>query len=479
LNQDEFIKTTQINKENKAMSNSIKQRYLESLDSVRYVSSEDIVRSKKHAEIEIMLSLLFGECVVIPEPYSFDSLGFLKIAGEILPVNKRQYVISKSPVLKPFKLAIRRDIPGHSSYREMIGTLLKRDDFSLSAWSEIDNNKGKREQLAEYVTNGKYREAKQCVDNQEDEQKIETLNLLDDYFSDEKILCPVKSSEKRLNSYVNWIAEIDCDYIDKIDTDSEIKECLENLVTETKKIQKEAEGTDKRSIYKRITECKVENGDLDPNIARGILGFVDSCYNNIVAESVQATSRVITTKNHANNPYIQAVEEVTLQTISNLNKTIQSWDKLALWINPDNNSLDMFPEPSKLWNNVWDIVLDDDWIQSVEKLHKALIVNSDNAGDLAEEALTQHIDFLAKALSSEISLKLDKGIITFVIRKIGIPSSLLIYALLDPSFSLGIPLGIANVLNTIADIILSKTDKGKEWYISGALGKSVELRSEE
>ena len=46
-------------------------RFIESFDTVRH--GEEDENRKEHAEIELMLSLLFGEPMVVSEPQSFDS----------------------------------------------------------------------------------------------------------------------------------------------------------------------------------------------------------------------------------------------------------------------------------------------------------------------------------------------------------------------------------------------------------------------
>jgi len=309
------------------MSNDIKLRYLESLDSVRFLHGENIDGGMKHAEIELMLSILFGEPIVIPEPYSCVSLGFLDIAPEILnTIGGHKFKTSRSPVSKPFKLALRSDIPGHSSYREMISTFLKDKDFYLP-WPEINRDMKTRKRLAKCIIEKKYDEATQYFDSEEDKKRITNLDNLDSYFSDNNNLCNAKTLET-LDSYANWITKISDKDIDNLEIDYN-KDYIKDLVKEIEKL-----GIyERRSIYRTIIEER--EGILNPDITKGILVCIDSCYNNIVAKSVQAGSRVITTKEYANNPYIEAGEILASLAISKLDNTVIHWSSVSLWLDPD------------------------------------------------------------------------------------------------------------------------------------------------
>ena len=59
-------------------------RFIESFDSVRFANQKENLRRQTHATAELLISLLFGEPMIIPEPYSFDSLGFLYVGSDVL-----------------------------------------------------------------------------------------------------------------------------------------------------------------------------------------------------------------------------------------------------------------------------------------------------------------------------------------------------------------------------------------------------------
>ena len=146
-------------------------------------------------KIELMLSLLLGERMIVPEPYSFDSLGFLDIAARGL--DQRPTLRKDCPVWDPFLLALRRYLPGHDSYRGIMGNLLRKPNFILSAWPEITDDIESRNQFAQCIEKGNYSEVKKHFDP----EKIERMERLDGYFSKVDLSDAVQP-KVTLNNYI-------------------------------------------------------------------------------------------------------------------------------------------------------------------------------------------------------------------------------------------------------------------------------------
>ncbi|MCI0623410.1 MAG: hypothetical protein L0387_17415, partial [Acidobacteria bacterium] len=154
-------------------------RLIESFDSVRHSpTAPDLTERKTHAQLELMLSMLFGERMAVPEPYSFDSLAFLSIAADVLTARPPRR--KNTPVWDPFLLFLREALPGHDSYRGMVADLLRKGEkFVLSGWPEIDKDPRERGFLATHIWNGDWKEAACRLDP----EKVDSLRILDSYFS--------------------------------------------------------------------------------------------------------------------------------------------------------------------------------------------------------------------------------------------------------------------------------------------------------
>ncbi len=71
------------------MSDLSRIRFLESLDSVRFAPPSfgavpDRDAAMTQAKVECALTLLFGERIVLPEPYSFDSSAVLEFGVDLV-----------------------------------------------------------------------------------------------------------------------------------------------------------------------------------------------------------------------------------------------------------------------------------------------------------------------------------------------------------------------------------------------------------
>ena len=70
-------------------------RFIESLDPARY-TGEKLAGPIGHAFSEIVIAMLFGERVVVPEAYATDSVGFLELAPLVLEARGRARLRDRS-----------------------------------------------------------------------------------------------------------------------------------------------------------------------------------------------------------------------------------------------------------------------------------------------------------------------------------------------------------------------------------------------
>lgn len=352
-------------------------RFIESFDTVR--NGEEDENRKKHAEIELMLSLLFGEPMVVSEPQSFDSLGFLKIATEV--IDCRPKYIKRSHIYNPFVLALR---PGHNSYRDMIYSLLRKENFIPSGWSKITDI-DERQTLASLIKDGKFDEAICSFNDYSD--SLEQLERLDKYFCKAS---PIYTKEPYipLTDYTGYLAKLDI---------AELPPYLESYKESISDLKDAVELLGKKNIdLTNRSVIRLHGKDyFDEKIFKGILEYVDSCYNRVVASSVTGSVKegtsIFSTDGDGENEYVLAAKDLThsaMDAFSN-NKSLST--NYSLCILPYEKIETKF----KLdWTEIWDVLTDKTFFESVNNLHKAL--NSDYR--TADQALSTHINLLSKSL---------------------------------------------------------------------------------
>lgn len=111
-------------------SRSTNLHFLESLDSTRMTwarltetggeSTDDWRAYEIDLLFEVLVSLAFGRTIVVPQPYAFDSLGFMRVASRVL--SARDEVKTGDFVDRPFRLCLF----GGNTFETMISRMLGR-----------------------------------------------------------------------------------------------------------------------------------------------------------------------------------------------------------------------------------------------------------------------------------------------------------------------------------------------------------------
>lgn len=184
-------------------------RFLESMDSVRHVSSAPDT-AFGHLLVEALISMLFGEPFLVPLPYSFDSRGFLRLSEALLdgrgsiPGHRRD---PSSPVFHPFLLSGW----GDESWREFVGMKMEQEGrrFELSGWPRLDADQDRRNAAAKYVRDGEF-SGGTPPELYEYEWELSCLQRLDIEFKNDRRRVDAARASTRLADYTNWVRSSSC-----------------------------------------------------------------------------------------------------------------------------------------------------------------------------------------------------------------------------------------------------------------------------
>lgn len=391
-------------------------RFIEAFDSVRHAPSYD--NSKKdfnkprkeqllHSKIETLLSIVLGERLLIPEPYSFDSLGFIETAVEVLESKKRiasfrrnTAAISTTLISNPFVLCLMNR---NNDYRNMIAGRLRKENFILSALPHISNKQEKRKSFADYIQDSS-KKFVDCVKYVGSEAKsyLENLDRLDDYFSQ-----PIKTGPYRtlagtrkvnlVDTYVDWLVQAKLkafrsDHIPYVD----------KLQIAFNKLKKNGIKLDNRSdIRMRGRTC------LDDDEYYLALEYVDSSYNRVLAKSTMAIMKTHSTGEVPITDYVMAGEQLSRFTQERLSRVSSYGPPMSLDISPTKELQSDFKVISweYLWDRIWEIVAQPKWQESVKTLHDAIIPtidgkkSLDNLREELENALNEHLALVSKSMA--------------------------------------------------------------------------------
>jgi hypothetical protein len=352
--------------------NSERLRFIEAFDSVRYTPLNKDPERRIHAEVELMLSLLLGEPIIMSEPYSFDSLSFLEIAYDVICARDaiayevKPEIKLACPVWQPFKLALTEL---HSKYQEMIVDRLKSENFILSSLPDITEDRKVRFELAQHIEKGHYDEASKWIKsyNQYGEGNIDRLKKLNEYFSGTDYSKAGVNAELLLNA-IKWIANAKPKDIGLKLVPSAIN--LKNSIIELEKSGIEL--TNRGDIRKKGLAILG-----DEKAFNEVIEYIDGCYNRVIYRLVAASSGMFSTTGFGEDQGIQFAEELSQKAIGD-----DEYNDTSFGIIRDKSIKDedlqkilntsIFAESEKSiphWKEIWKgILTNDDWIQSVNKL---------------------------------------------------------------------------------------------------------------
>ncbi|NLU22875.1 MAG: hypothetical protein GXW89_19520 [Phycisphaerae bacterium] len=403
------------------------KRFIESFDGIRFTPQKESMQRKiLHAELELMLALLFGEPVVISEPMSFDSQQFLDIACRVLDARSRLR-FKDSPVWKPFLLAFR---PKHydpanpgRSYCNMLKSLFGQTGsepgqhrFVLSAWPEVSDNVTLRKEMARSFERGSF----DAISREVGREKLASLERLNEYFSALDVASgreitavppsphvQAHSPKVSMPEFGQWLMTT---------KESRFPKDLQEVAFKLREaVRRLPEGinvfNDRSTIRTRRQEIIGATGEA---VYPCLLEFIDSSYNQVVASSVRAQAVVFSTDSRARPLSDVAAAETLSFAALPVEAQGQYWSQpTSLHIAP---SLEMVEGLRPRWADIWQVLTDDEWINSVTALQQAFQPPFDY--DRAEEARLSHIDLLAQRLL-DFQIKQESGV-TRLVRDVGI-----------------------------------------------------------
>lgn len=378
-------------------------RFIESFDPVRFPDNA-VDQNNVHAKLDLLIqSILFGEQMIVPEPYSFDSVGFLRIATDLLrarpePTPRRM----QSPAWNPFLLVLREQSGG--SYRSMIATQLRNPGFILSGWPTVSDKEKERAKIAAAVENGDWSEAARPLHGDFVEQLARVADL-DAYFSTLR-LPTAGPPAVPLPQYVEWLEKADVS-----GQEDEIGHDVRRLQNSAGVLREAGVDLNNRS------DVRIKGRDLlAEDDFKGIVEFIDSSYSEVVHSSTRGTSLILSTPLvHPSERQVFSAQELSTrahhQRLRALGRPSQPrGQRVALKVD-DGIGYQDFLSPAALW----DIVTDEAWIRSASRLREAAAMPPAERGSALVRAREAHVDLLVTTLT-EWTIRSEGGWFTMAPR---------------------------------------------------------------
>jgi hypothetical protein len=390
--------------------NVFKQRYcfVESLDSVRYTKFSDDLQhnnlsdvdektKEAQAEIELIYALLLGHKIIVPESHSFDSVGFLKIITKALVA--RQHLspgaLEKDWIREPFILSKRGTSP---SYLDMVSQRIENPQFILSALSEINSNITLRQKLAELILQANSililqllqdELPKNDVDNCK--KKVDSIIEMNSYFS---------ATQNREAKHLGDALE---QYVRNLINRNNIPELLQREEG-FNQLRNGLMTLEKAGIkfYDRSAVRHRGRDHLGKEEYLGVIEYVDSCYNAVIYQATEANIGILTTTETTRGRYV-----LLAQRLSEESASLGSKDRVQVRFNDKDaqsfkNLLSTWHgSRGERWKSVWEIMIDDRWIKSVNEFMQA-------PNETKRDAYRTHIKEL-KRLTDEYSPDISIG----------------------------------------------------------------------
>jgi hypothetical protein len=126
-------------------------RLLSSLDNVRFIKSSEIDRNKASAKLDMVISILSGQGIVVPNSYLLNSPVLIDNAYEIIYYSRK--VSPKTFV--PLRLAYFDYGRTTTNPFEIVSRMLQNEHFYLSSWSKLSEDRRQRFEWGQYIYNKK------------------------------------------------------------------------------------------------------------------------------------------------------------------------------------------------------------------------------------------------------------------------------------------------------------------------------------
>lgn len=413
-------------------------RYLQSLDSVRFLES-DFDACKAQAKLEIFTSLMLGRTIPVGEHQFIDSYGLLLNAYgllealEGLPPSDRKQIEH----IFPFQLYFRSE---YKTLDGLIATKLGDPTYKLSLWqslSEPDNPKMSqaRNEIKKRIEEDVFKYEDDDLVPSKDREAAKMLHKVRDHFlrgEREQIFTPHGAKTTGFAPYIGLL-EAGISKISswtKMDLNNQIKyqaKLVDNGIAAAEILEPDLRGAAveiiKTLIYLKQIGLKTNNrshvriGDAtvtirgkekvmkfrevinnDP-VYEAILEIFDSLYNASIAKSCSAHSESVSSaRSVTDNDYVRAA--MALSTMAKNEITDQA-DLKGEYFNPPwmhdlrfnlgrsskvNLLFDSMP-----WKHVWESYMDTKWRDTVSKLNHVLL-KWDNLIDNPTTSEQKYID---------------------------------------------------------------------------------------
>jgi hypothetical protein len=178
---------------------NMRWRYLDSLDSIRYSAKEFITKGApimqrvEQAKIEMIVTILMGNGIIVPNNQLMDSVGFMRNTSEIIS-EATKYSHRKKEVFVPIKWA-KYDYPKDPKGGKLLANPFdlvaflfdkankqKPGYFELSAWHEVE---ARRREFAKFLRNPK-KFPSDFVQNNHEAQLVNDLFSILTFFSENR-----------------------------------------------------------------------------------------------------------------------------------------------------------------------------------------------------------------------------------------------------------------------------------------------------
>lgn len=334
--------------------------YLESIDSVRFSGSSQDDPKLVYPTMEIILSVLNGKRIYVPEPYSFDSCAFLAIADKALFARQENAKIRNeyNPYWNPFRLTLRQNIAGHTDYLNMAREYFSRsnDKVVLSAWKDhpdVDERVGLLDKLK---TKAGYQSLEAAND-----YRLRGLYQLKNYFEETGCeFCEKRS--RNLSDFYGIVKQPE--FLRQFSGESTyVDSFLKTLNTlESHEI-----------VLTNRSQVRIQGKDwVDEKELQLYIEFIDTCYNMILSDFSACNQPSFCTNTSVEDGHPMAGESLAYQVNELVNPAMQGVSRpssMSIEKGDHYQQLARSLNSEKMWETVWDILSGEDWLNKRYELN--------------------------------------------------------------------------------------------------------------
>lgn len=355
--------------------------FLESLDPVRFALAEEQAERLIHVRLEILLALLFGRQIVLSEPVAVDSLGFLRIAQDVIAARNEASLITS---VKPFVLAIRSYRLGHQTFQDMAATLIGSGKFVLSGWPEIANDERSRLLLAKQIRHRDFNAAAGTFPSLSD--NIEALASISEYFDGEHVITsriPKASISDYLITFERSLSILPKSATNELPT---LKRAFHDL-------RVAGIALEDRSAIRKYGEQF-----LPSDVNRVLTSLSDLFYNIVVAESVHAESAVVSLSGLSQRTSLLWNYKSAITNMGLPNRDQSGEISIRIERSSEAKALEFhFPA----WRKVIHLLGSPEWLNSIRNLSRSASMSGLSGTELLEKSFAHHVTLIREALEDD------------------------------------------------------------------------------